>query len=120
MADNYYDMLGVSKTASADEIKKAYRKLAIKYHPDKNPNDPSAEEKFKEISVAYETLSDSSKKSMYDQLGHEGYTRRGSAGGGGLRRTWIFQIPGGLAVVVVCRYPGTRPAKLAGSCCVLL
>ena len=83
MADNYYDMLGVSKTASADEIKKAYRKLAIKYHPDKNPNDPSAEEKFKEISVAYETLSDSSKKSMYDQLGHEGYTRRGSAGGGG-------------------------------------
>ena len=73
--------LGVSKSASADEIKKAYRKLAIKYHPDKNPGDKEAEEKFKEAAEAYEVLSDSNKKARYDQFGHAGVG--GAAGGGG-------------------------------------
>ena len=69
---NYYDLLGVNKTATPDEIKKAYRKLAIKYHPDKNPGDKSAEEKFKEISEAYEVLSDEKTRREYDQFGKVG------------------------------------------------
>ena len=78
---DYYEILGVSKSASADEIKKAYRKLAIKYHPDKNPGDKSAEEKFKEAAEAYEILSDNDKRARYDQFGHAG--AGGAAGGGG-------------------------------------
>ena len=66
---DYYDILGVSKSASADEIKKAYRKLAIKYHPDKNPDDKAAEDKFKEAAEAYEVLSNAEKKQRYDQFG---------------------------------------------------
>ena len=78
---DYYEILGVSKSASADEIKKAYRKLAIKYHPDKNPGDKSTEEKFKEAAEAYEILSDNDKRARYDQFGHAG--AGGAAGGGG-------------------------------------
>lgn len=81
MAD-YYETLGVSKSASADEIKKAYRKLALKYHPDRNQGDKEAEEKFKEISIAYETLSNPEKRQQYDQFGHDAYTRQGGGGGG--------------------------------------
>lgn len=77
---DYYDILGVAKGASAEEIKKAYRKLAIKYHPDKNPDDKSAEDKFKEAAEAYEVLSSPEKKQRYDQFGHAGV---GGAGGGG-------------------------------------
>ena len=69
---DYYEVLGVSKNASDDEIKKAYRKLAVKYHPDKNPGDKTAEEKFKEISEAHEVLSDKQKRARYDQFGHAG------------------------------------------------
>lgn len=69
---DYYEILGVSKSASDDEIKKAYRKLAVKYHPDKNPGDKAAEEKFKEISEANEVLSDKQKRARYDQFGHAG------------------------------------------------
>lgn len=76
---DYYEVLGVSKSASDDEIKKAYRKLAVKYHPDKNPGDKSAEEKFKEISEAHEVLSDKQKRARYDQFGHAGVN--GGAGG---------------------------------------
>lgn len=76
---DYYEVLGVSKNASDDEIKKAYRKLAVKYHPDKNPGDKSAEEKFKEISEAHEVLSDKEKRARYDQFGHAGVN--GGAGG---------------------------------------
>jgi len=77
---DFYDILGVTKNASAEEIKKAYRKLAIKYHPDKNPDDKSAEDKFKEAAEAYEILSNPEKKQRYDQYGHAGV---GGAGGGG-------------------------------------
>lgn len=76
---DYYEVLGVSKNASDDEIKKAYRKLAIKYHPDKNPGDKEAEAKFKEVSEAHEVLSDKQKRARYDQFGHAGV---GGASGG--------------------------------------
>ena len=78
---DYYEVLGVSKNASADEVKKAYRKLAIQYHPDKNPGDASAEEKFKEAAEAYEILSDADKKAKYDRFGHQAFNP-GSGGGG--------------------------------------
>ncbi|WP_312632184.1 DnaJ domain-containing protein, partial [Mammaliicoccus sciuri] len=69
---DYYEVLGISKDAEAQEIKKAYRKLAMKYHPDRNPGDKEAEEKFKEINEAYEVLSDDTKRKTYDQFGHDG------------------------------------------------
>ena len=75
---DYYDILGISKNADANEIKKAYRKVAMKYHPDKNPDDKSAEEKFKEAAEAYSVLSDADKKNKYDQLGHQQYQQFGS------------------------------------------
>ena len=78
---DFYEILEVSKNASADEIKKAYRKKAIQYHPDKNPGDKKSEEKFKEAAEAYEVLSDQSKRQRYDQYGHAGMG--GAAGGGG-------------------------------------
>lgn len=78
---DYYEVLGVSKSASKAELKKAYRKLALKYHPDKNPDDSSAEEKFKEAAEAYEVLNDENKRARYDQFGHAGMG--GAAGGGG-------------------------------------
>lgn len=80
---DYYEVLGVDKNASADEIKKAYRKLAIKYHPDKNPGDKQAEEKFKEAAEAYSILSDPEKKSRYDQFGHAGVEGAGPDFSGG-------------------------------------
>ena len=80
---DYYEVLGVSKGASADEIKKAYRKLAIKYHPDKNPGNKEAEEKFKEAAEAYSVLSDADKKAKYDQFGHAGVDGAGPDFSGG-------------------------------------
>jgi molecular chaperone DnaJ len=77
---DYYEVLGVAKNANADEIKKAYRKAAIKYHPDKNPGDKEAEEKFKEAAEAYDVLSNPDKRARYDQFGHAGMS--GAAGGG--------------------------------------
>jgi curved DNA-binding protein len=76
MAKDYYGVLGVAKEASADEIKKAYRKLALKYHPDKNPGDKKAEEKFKEITEAYAVLSNPEKRRQYDQFGETGFHQR--------------------------------------------
>lgn len=98
---DYYEVLGVAKTASADEIKKAHRKLALKFHPDRNKDNKGAEEKFKEIQEAYDVLSDETKRTNYDQFGHAGvgaggpngenpyeaFRRAQSAGGGG-RTTW--------------------------------
>lgn len=80
---DYYEILGISKNATAEEIKKAYRKMAIKYHPDKNPGDKVAEENFKEAAEAYEVLSDDNKKARYDQYGHAGMGGAGGFGGGG-------------------------------------
>lgn len=87
---DYYELLGVSKTATADELKKAYRKLAIKYHPDKNPGDKEAEEKFKEIAEAYSVLSDTDKRARYDRFGHQGVGGAGGFGGGGFNMEDIF------------------------------
>ncbi len=83
MSQDFYSILGVARSASADEIKKAYRKLAVKYHPDKNPDNKEAEEKFKEISAAYEVLGDADKRARYDQVGHDAFTRKGGGGFGG-------------------------------------
>lgn len=95
MAKNksYYDVLGLAKTASAEEIKVAYRKLAMKYHPDRNPDNKEAEEKFKEASQAYEVLSDPQKRQQYDQVGHANYEQMGGMGGhpGGMNMDDIFE-----------------------------
>ena len=101
---DYYNILGVSGSATQDEIKKAYRKLAVKYHPDKNPGDKNAEDKFKQVSEAYEVLRDPEKRKKYDQLGSDwnkyDYAREGAGGGfdpssfkgsGGRGRSYRFE-----------------------------
>src|SRR5471030_1638523 len=80
---DYYEILTVSKTASGDEIKRAYRKLAVKFHPDKNPDDPHAEEKFKELGEAYDVLMDADKRAAYDRFGHAAFAQGGGVGRGG-------------------------------------
>lgn len=88
---DYYEILSVSKTATADEIKKSYRKVAMQYHPDRNPGDKSAEEKFKEAAEAYEILSDQDKRAQYDRYGHAGVSGNGRGGyGGGMNMDDIF------------------------------
>src|SRR5262245_58997401 len=88
---DYYEILGVQKNASADAIKKSYRKLAIKYHPDKNPGDNTAEEKFKEAAEAYEILSNPDKRAKYDRFGHAGLGNSGGFGGAGMSMDDIFE-----------------------------
>jgi len=87
---DYYEILGIDKSASQAEIKKAYRKQAIKYHPDKNPDNAEAEAKFKEAAEAYEVLSDENKKARYDQFGHQAFEGAGGFGGGGMNMDDIF------------------------------
>lgn len=94
---DYYEVLGVDKNATADELKKAYRKKAIQYHPDKNPGDKEAEEKFKELADAYDVLSDTNKRSRYDQFGHAGVDgASGGFGGAGMSMEDIFSRFGDL------------------------
>jgi molecular chaperone DnaJ len=90
MKEDYYDILGVGKSASESEIKKAYRKKAIKFHPDKNPGDSSAEENFKKAAEAYEILGNQEKRSKYDQFGHSAFEGNGGFGGGGMNMDDIF------------------------------
>ncbi|MFS4494501.1 molecular chaperone DnaJ [Maribacter sp. 2308TA10-17] len=90
MKQDYYEILGVTKNASAAEIKKAYRKKAVQYHPDKNPGDAKAEENFKKAAEAYEVLSDADKKARYDQFGHAAFEGGGGFGGGGMNMDDIF------------------------------
>src|SRR5437879_5215646 len=83
---DYYEILGVPRTATSDEIKRSYRKLAVKHHPDKNPGDHTAEEKFKELGEAYDVLMDDQKRAAYDRYGHAAFAQGGAAarsGGGG-------------------------------------
>ncbi|XOV93149.1 MAG: molecular chaperone DnaJ [Bacteroidota bacterium] len=87
---DYYDVLGVSKSSTKDEIKKAYRKMAIKYHPDKNPDNKEAEEQFKEAAEAYEVLSNDEKRQRYDRFGHQGMSGAGGFSGGGMNMEDIF------------------------------
>jgi molecular chaperone DnaJ len=92
MKRDYYEILEISRTASGEEIKKSYRKVAMKFHPDRNPGDKSAEDKFKEAAEAYEVLSDSDKRAKYDRFGHAGVSNNGRGGfsGGGMNMEDIF------------------------------
>ncbi|MFM7910805.1 MAG: DnaJ domain-containing protein, partial [Bacteroidota bacterium] len=87
---DYYEVLGVGRQAGEDEIKKAYRKAALQFHPDKNPGDAKAEEKFKEAAEAYEVLSNSDKRARYDRFGHQGVDPGMGGGGGGFSMEDIF------------------------------
>src|SRR2546422_10051038 len=80
---DYYEVLGVERTAAAEEIKRAYRKLAVKFHPDKNPNDPHAEEKFKELGEAYDVLMEPEKRAAYDRYGHAAFAQDHAGPGAG-------------------------------------
>jgi len=97
---DYYDTLGVQRDADAKEVKRAYRKLAVQYHPDKNPNDKAAEERFKEINEAYEVLGDREKRAKYDQLGasYRAWERSGGRPGGFDWSQWAGGVPGGARV----------------------
>src|SRR5438309_9759586 len=78
---DYYEVLGVQRNVSEEEVKRAYRKLAVKFHPDKNPDDPQAEEKFKEIGEAYDVLMDGNKRAAYDRFGHAAFEQGGGSRG---------------------------------------
>src|SRR5687767_12687962 len=87
---DYYEVLNVTKNASPDEIKKAYRKVAMQHHPDRNPGDKSAEDKFKEAAEAYEVLNDAEKKSQYDRFGHSAFSQGRGGGFSGMNTEDIF------------------------------
>src|SRR5881628_4160501 len=81
---DYYEVLGVERGATDEEVKRSYRKLAVKFHPDKNPDDPHAEEKFKELGEAYDVLIDPDKRAAYDRFGHAAFAQGAGARGGGM------------------------------------
>lgn len=105
---DYYQLLGVERTASADEIKKAYRRLAMKYHPDKNQGDKDAEAKFKEVSEAYGVLSDDQKRASYDQFGHQAFESGGGGFGGGAGFSDFSDIFGAFSDIFGGGGPGAR------------
>src|ERR1700704_5415147 len=80
---DYYEVLGVERTATVEQVKRAYRKLAVQFHPDKNPDDPHAEEKFKELGEAYDVLLNGDKRAAYDRFGHAAFSQGGGFGRGG-------------------------------------
>src|SRR5947209_18340466 len=88
---DYYEVLGVGRSTSEEEIKRAYRKLAVKFHPDKNPDDPHAEEKFKELGDAYDVLMDGDKRAAYDRFGHAAFEQGGGSRGGSHDPSDIFR-----------------------------
>ncbi|HOU96054.1 MAG TPA: molecular chaperone DnaJ [Bacteroidales bacterium] len=108
---DYYEILGVPKTASKEEIKKAYRQKALKYHPDKNPGDKTAEEKFKEAAEAYEVLSDDEKRQKYDQFGHAGLSGEGRDFSGGMTMDDIFSSFGDIFGDAFGGFGGFRTSK---------
>src|SRR5213595_3848359 len=87
---DYYEVLGVARGASTDEVKRAYRKLAVKFHPDKNPDDPHSEEKFKELGEAYDVLMDGDKRAAYDRFGHAAFEQGGGFRGDSTIRSISF------------------------------
>jgi molecular chaperone DnaJ len=101
---DYYDILGVQRGASAEEMKKAYRKLAMQYHPDRNPNNPTAEHKFKELNEAYDVLKDDQKRAAYDRFGHAAFENGGAGAGGG----GGFGFEGGLGDIFEQMFGGGR------------
>src|SRR4026207_329786 len=112
---DYYAVLGVARGAPEDEIKRAYRKLAVKFHPDKNPDDPHAEEKFKELGEAYDVLIDVDKRAAYDRFGHAAFSQGGPGFGGGFRdpfdifREAFVSGSGGLFDIVYAYGGACRP-----------
>ncbi len=117
MPRDYYDILGVDEDASDKEIKKAYRKKAMEYHPDRNPDDPEAEQKFKEASEAYEVLSDPEKRQRYDQFGHDGVDS--GAGGGRRGRGRGFHDIEDIFDAFSDIFAGPRPARRRSCGCFL-
>jgi len=111
---DYYEILGVSKSATTDEIKAAYRKLALKYHPDRNPDNKEAEEKFKEAAQAYETLSDAQKRQQYDQFGHAGMGMGGHGGPHGMNMDDIFDSFGDIFGEMFSQGGGRRRRQKSG------
>src|SRR5207244_10983171 len=112
---DYYEVLGVGRAATDEEIKRAYRKLAVKFHPDKNPDDPHAEEKFKELGEAYDVLMDPDKRAAYDRFGHAAFAQGGAGFGGGFHDPFeIFRevfgggFGGGMFETFFVGGPGTR------------
>lgn len=113
MAEDYYKTLGVEKNATQQEIKKAYRKLAIKYHPDHNPGDKAAEEKFKQVSEAYEVLSNDEKRAKYDQFGHAAFTQGGMGGAAADANPARSAAAAGTLRFPEVRYASANPARTA-------